>query len=286
MRNTLYPYVDDVMKNNTCIALDDGSNNVFHVELGTLRLVYKSLFSPKAHGFIKSTLKRLDEPLKNYYAGKLGSNYSIRGMHGETLDIECRVLDEWKKRNIPCITILERQDKALVYAHLNSLNFSKLLRNGGNYRHQYQQLLDITDAIRSTAKKENNPMLLHPDLLPKNFLYVFETDSVIAIDPGIKLKDLPLAELDARINLMFVQDLNIYENGDYYVDGFLDTLTKEEQKRMRELNDPVRPDVILYFKTKEELLRMWKGTQKRSWLERYSPKNITHLNNLLDKHIG
>jgi hypothetical protein len=206
------------------------------------------------------------------------------------LDTEHTTLEEWKKRDIPCMHVLEKQEntdknKALVYNYVNSINFKKIIAKDSQPGFQYQQLLDIIHKIRTSAKTENNPLLLHSDMYPKNFLYLLDKNTTIAIDPGVKLADLPIDELDARLNLDFIRGLVCAKDNVRYINGFLDTLNKEDIKLIREFNKPVSGTAWHYFKLRSEIVGLLRGkTSEFSFT--YSNKNTQHINDLCDKHLS
>lgn len=291
MKDYKYPPAEEALQYSNLTALEDGCHSVFAVDFGDIRLVYKlvlnqtnDLLTKNMRGKIKHALKTIESPIRNYYTSKIdfiGYRESI--LH--TFDIESQVLDEWNKRGIPSMQILEKQEKALVYKYLNALNFEKVLRKENHISPEYVQLLDLITTIRETAKSENNPLLLHPDMLPKNFLYLLDNKETIAIDPGLKLKHLPLEELDARINLMFLYNLNKFNSGKGYMNSFLERLTKEEIKHIREFKHPLRKDVSAYFSARQKFVSILRGKSNSDYLFWYDPNNIKNINHLLDKHV-
>lgn len=291
MNDYKYPLVEEVLKYSNLTALEDGCHSVFAVDFGDIKLVYKlvlnqtnDLLMKDMRGKIKRALKSIEAPIRNYYSSKIDF-IKYRDQTLNTFDIESQVLDEWNKRNIPSMRILERQEKALVYEYLNAINFNKVLRKENHTSSKYTQLLDLITKIRYAAKLENNPLLLHPDLLTKNFLYLLDKNETIAIDPGLKLKNLPLEELDARINLMFLYDINKFDSREGYMNRFLERLTKEEVKHIREFNHPLRKDVSLYFMARQKLASIIRGESNSNYLSWYDPKNTNYINSVLDKHV-
>jgi hypothetical protein len=291
MNNYKYPSVEEALQYSNLTALEDGCHSVFAVDFGDMKLVYKlvldqtnELLTKNMREKIKHALKTIETPIRNYYAPRIDFiGYREPILH--TFDIESRVLDEWNKRNIPSMRILEKQEKALVYKYLEAINFDKVLKRENHLSPEYNQLLNLITTIRETAKSENNPLLLHPDLLPKNFLYLLDENKTIAIDPGLKLKNLPLEELDARINLMFLYDVNKFDSGEGYINRFLERLTKEEIKHIREFNHPLRKDVSTYFMTRQKLVSILRGKSNSDYLSWYDPKNTAHISDILEKHV-
>ncbi|GIU70394.1 MAG: hypothetical protein KatS3mg002_1630 [Candidatus Woesearchaeota archaeon] len=295
MNTYKYPSLEEALKYSNLTTLDDGCHNVFAVDFGDIKLVYKSVLSQtlsqtnelltkNMRGKIKKVLKTIEAPIRNYYSSKIDF-MKYREQISDTFDIEYQVLEEWNKRNIPSMRILEKQEKALVYKYLDAINFDKIMRRENHLSPEYTKLLDLITKIRDAAKSENNSLLLHPDLLPKNFLYLLDTKQAIAIDPGLKLKNLPLEELDARINLIFLYDVNKFNHGDGYMNRFLERLTKEEIKNIREFNHPLRKDVSMYFSMRQKILSILRGKPDSDYSYWYNPKNIRHINSVLDKHI-
>lgn len=291
MANYKYPAVDEALKYSNLIALEDGVHSVFAVDFGDMKLVYKpwltnnaQLLNKGIRGKIKSALKTLESPIREYYESKIDF-LEHREIVDDTFEVESLVLEEWNKRGIPSIQVLEKQEKALVYNYLNAINFEKVLKNENHNSPKYTQLLDLTTKIRQTAKSENNPLLLHPDLLPRNFLYLIDGNKTIAIDPGLKLKNLPIEELDARINLLFLYDVNKFDSGDGYIDKFLERLSKDEIKNIREFNRPLRKDVNAYFNTRRNIVSFLRGKSDPGPLYWHEKHNTNHINELLDKRI-
>lgn len=95
----------------------------------------------------------------------------------------------------------------------------------------------------------------------------------------------PLEELDARINLMFLYDINKFDSREGYMNRFLERLTKEEVKHIREFNHPLRKDVSLYFMTRQKLTSIIRGKSNSNYLSWYDPKNSKYINSVLDKHV-
>lgn len=291
MANYKYPAVEQALQHSNLIALEDGCHSVFAIDLGEMKLVYKPWLMDNAQPLnkdirrkIKCALKTLEAPIRNYYESKIGF-LNHREIVDDTFEIESFVLEEWNKRGIPSIQVLEKQEKALVYKYLNAINFEKALKNEDHKSPKYTQLLDLTTKIRQTAKSEGNPLLLHPDLLPRNFLYLIDENKTIAIDPGLKLKNSPIEELDARINLLFLYDVNKFDSRDGYIDKFLERLTKDEIRNIREFNNTLRRDVTSYFNTRKKIVSFLRGKpapENSYWL---NPNNTEHINKLLERHI-
>lgn len=288
MNNYKYPTVEEALKYSDLITFSDASHSVFTINFGDIKLVYKSLTDINFPKKTKKILKKIEQPLNNYYASKVHFMAHIDEIH-DTFDIEKKILDYWSKKSIPSITILEKQDKALIFKYFDAENFDKILQKEDDKSPKYKQMLDVITTIRDVAKSENNPLYLYPDLLPKNFLYVFETEKTIAIDPGLKLKDMPFEELDARINLSFLYHINKFKSGDGYITSFLERLPKEDIKNIREVNHPLRNDVAAYLNIRNNIVTLMKGLYHNNYsgpgLHVFSPSNTIHINDLLDKHI-
>ncbi|MGV8171173.1 MAG: hypothetical protein ACP5OA_00595 [Candidatus Woesearchaeota archaeon] len=285
----LYPHIEEVLSNHKYVFLDDGSHNVVSVQIRDQDLVYKSLISEdnqRIRTRIGKILRTIDAPLKQRYMKEFPFlNYRETSTGKEQFDIESKTLDEWNKRGIPCMQILERQERSLVYQKYVAINHSKILKSHSFPNFPYTQMLDIIYSIRSNAKSENNPSILHPDMLSKNFLYLLDDNKTIVIDPGVKLKNLPFEELDSKINLVFMYDLNTYPDGKKYIEAFLDTLNKDEKKHIKEINTSPSKEAMLYFETKKLILNTLRGKASKNFIDVYSRGNILKINRMLDRHI-
>ena len=256
----LYPAIDEIVEKYDYLRLDDCAHPVMKVDMNDgIYLVYKPVFdyfSSKSLGCVghcaRKLLLSIERPISRYYRSKIPFMSHIKWTtnYNDLLDIESKTLAEWKKRGIPCMDILERQDNSLVYSYKHAVNFKRLLLDGKNHETEYLQMLDIIADIRSVAKSENNPSLLHPDMLAKNFLYSFDDNNTLAIDPGLMIKDAKLEDIDCSINLFFLHDLVKYPNCERYSDLFLERLDRKDIMRLKGRNTPLRPDVILYFNSR------------------------------------
>jgi hypothetical protein len=286
---TRYPSVEEIIKYHTPIYLGDSCHSVFTVTVANTDLFYKPAYSQalksKFAKKLKGTLRKIDVPIRKFFSDK-SAFLNYRDMdadltaHDYTLDIESTILEEWNKRGISCIQILERQNNALVYKKMNALHYGKLLLSKTYPNPEYDQLLNVITTIRSAAKSENNPMLLHPDLTPRNFLYCFDTNKAIAIDPGQRLKEGSVEELDAKLNLHFLHSLAGLNDDKKYISAFVDTLDSDEKKLMLHFNQPLSWDVEVYFGVRTNLLSLYR-TRKlsdRSWMfSKNNTKLITRI---------
>jgi hypothetical protein len=280
-----YPDILDIINNHPHNILDDCCHKVLSVSINGSELVYKKISSDPVRSEIKYFLKQLEKPLLKHMIGSCNLfDYRDVSTPEETSDIESRILAEWKTRGIPCMSILERQNDALIYKYFNSNNLRKILKYHEYPNSQYTQMLDLISIIRDTAKSENNPLLLHPDMLPKNFLHIFDENKTIAIDPGLKLKDFPLEYLDAKINLIFIYDLFNYPSAKEYTRDFIKRLTRTEKKLIREVNTSVNYKTMTYFKFRKFLLEQLTGRKNEDFAKIYSKNVADTINSMLEKN--
>ena len=288
MSNYKYPTVEDALNNSNLITFADAAHSVFTVNFGNTKLVYKSFKDVNVPRKIKKILRRIDSPINRYFASKVNFMNHI-DYFDNTFDIESKILEYWNSKGISSIHILEKQDQALVFKYFDAITFEKLLQTEDHKSSKYTQLLDVVSSIRDAAKAEGNSLYLHPDLLPKNFLYLYDNNQTIAIDPGLKLKDLSFEELDAKINLSFLYHLNKFDSGDGYMDKFLERLQRDEIKNNREFNNPLRSDVAAYLNLRMNIVTFLKRIYHRdhNTNNRYifAPSKTNHINEILDKHI-
>lgn len=293
MSDYIYPDLADVFLRKPYTPLLGGYHSVIKVDLEGKSLVYK-FFNEANSSILKNEFKRffsdVESYLKKQYRHMQVNSFNKHvayDSYDNNLTIEYLILSEWEKRGIPCMHILEKQDNVLVYDYHNSLNFKKIINTNYEPNFQYKQLLDTINIIRTTAKNENNPLLLHPDLLPQNFLYLLDENKTIAIDPGIVLNKLPFEELDARLNLGFIYHLASCRNklnSSKYINSFLDTLNIDDNKLLYEFNKPLKSAPYLYFKIISELSFLIRR-RGLDYIDIYSPKNTQYINNLFKKHL-
>ncbi|MGV8087304.1 MAG: hypothetical protein ACP5N1_06760 [Candidatus Woesearchaeota archaeon] len=290
MVDYIYPDFNDVLKNKSYTPLIGGYHSVVLVDLGDKSVVYKFLndnTNSNIRHKVKKILHSIESPIRNYYVRLWHESFKKHVapvFKDESLSIEHITLEEWKKIGIPCMPVLEKQEKALIYNYFNSINFKKIITTSNRPNFQYKQLLDIISQIRNAAITQDNPMLLHSDLLPQNFLYLLDENKTIAIDPGVKLSELPLDELDARLNLDFMYGLMISKNSSEYINSFLDILNKKDIQLIREFNKPLTKHVTMYFRMRSKILSVVRNN-KIEFIETYSPKNTKYINKLLDRHL-
>jgi hypothetical protein len=110
-----------------------------------------------------------------------------------------------------------------------------------------------------------------------------DENRTIAIDPGLKLKNLPLQQLDANINLIFLYDLSRHPNGEGYIKGFISTLDKYEKDMIREINTPIPTEAIVYFNLRTAILDTLLGRKTTRFYKIYSPENTLRINDLLKR---
>jgi hypothetical protein len=290
-----YLSVEEVIENYTPNYLADGCHSVFTVNINNVELFYKPAYAQNSNSkftsHVKAALHNVDVVLKQYFLSRdCFLDYVENGNidnHDYTLDIESKILSEWNKRGISSVSILENQKKALVFKSLNAINYGKLLKQKDSDSH-YEKLLNVITSIRSAAKSENNPLLLHPDLLPKNFLYCLDSNTAVAIDPGAKLRDKNLGELDAKLNIRFLYSLYGFDRNEFYIDSFLNTLDRPEKKQLLQYNIPLDLDIYAYIELRNKLvynIKTIRGNAPSSPFLSFSPKITKDINKMISRHL-
>ena len=270
------------------IGEGESAHRVMRVEWNGRKLVYKVINHSKTLKTVKSELKvllkKFDAPILEYLSSRVPLlSLRVNDADDNTFGIESKILGEWKKRGIPCIDLLEQQDEAMVFDYVPSESFHDLLRTPGYHAAEYFQLLYVIAKIRSAAFRESDKLLLHPDMLTKNFLYVPETKKALAIDPGTHIKpDVSLERADAILNLIFIYDFYQIPHKDLYMKEFLCTLDKKTKDRMNALNQEAGRFTKAYFSLRAATLGVLRGKPQARFFDNYNSENIEYISDLLE----
>lgn len=242
------------------IPTTEGSSSFHIYETGDRYIFCKNfegIFDKNLKGQINKGIARVDEMFDRYFRKKI-----IIPRHKQfTSDITKLINKEistwglWKEAGINVLELIGYTNKEIRYKFLpNSISYSRLLNKEDSIE-KFETFLEIYDKIRSIAKKERNPNLLHSDPHLKNFLYIKDKNEGIPIDSGILLNPrMSFESLDTHLLATTLKSISSLDTNintiKGYVRRFKDMLTEEEVENIVSLDYkiPILTSIYLHFR--------------------------------------
>ncbi|MCF7865915.1 hypothetical protein K9L67_02560 [Candidatus Woesearchaeota archaeon] len=283
----MYPDLSEAIKNYEWKKLEGGCHDVFLIKISGKKLIYKakSKIPNKTKKKTKEILKKIETPIIKYFNSK-NPFENIRSLdQTKQTNIEEEIINEWKKRNIPTINIIDQKKDATIFQYIKSKNFETILNTNSYESKKYRKLLDLITIINKIAEKEQEINLLHPDNHLRNYLYSEETHTAIAIDPGLVLnKENEFNTVKNKLNLfMMYSILNLKtEHKETYLKEFIDTIKKEDLEQIKFLNIKSNIYAKTYFKTRTYIISAIRKKKVTNPFQIYSEEKRKSINNLIE----
>ncbi|MBT3406625.1 hypothetical protein HN419_05680 [Candidatus Woesearchaeota archaeon] len=128
----------------------------------------------------------------------------------------------------------------------------------------FERLMDRYTQIRDVAKRKRNSDYLHSDPTLVNFLYDYERDLVVAIDPGTVLNpSMDFDTLDAHILARTLRDVANIEQPEEdiarYVRMFKEQMSEEDVARVTSIPHVIPEVIQTYFEIRDLAVAAIKG---------------------------
>ncbi|MDD3263283.1 MAG: hypothetical protein PHT94_00120 [Candidatus Nanoarchaeia archaeon] len=233
--------------------------------------------------YLKSRLYKINSIVSDYFfcRSRIFSHIDYKSSPEEKTQKETITIKLWDNYQIPTVQFFGfSEDQIFEKCLEDCLDYEDIFSNLKNPKKELDSFLELYTKIRSIAKKENNPLILHSDSHLKNFLYDYERNSCVAIDPGVVLREnISFEEIDRNLlifTLLSFNGLDIdHELKNYYMKSFVDNVFSSQDKS-NVLNLLGEKCVFEYFLVLKEFVASTIKNRK------YSEKRLSKIDNLED----
>lgn len=201
--------------------------------------------------------------------------------------LEAEVLKNWNTNGISAPKLIATDNSNVsVLSYLEGTSFLQSLRSDINSELDDLIVYEV-NKMRSIAKKNQDPYLLHNDLQPANIFY--SDNSVYLIDPGLEFnKNLSFKELDAHLNLFFAYSViggyflppsTLKERRSDFLDSFISSIDNETKSQMAKCNIITPKEYINQLHDNSKHLS---DMENYSWWSQFNEYNYSKIQNLLE----